>query len=289
MGTHMKQENSAFHQLAPGVGTGNPSTKSWQRISECPLVILVGVTGVGKSTTLHQLATALAFYLLPNRRTLTDKLIIASLQQQAGQPVEPVTDRAERFAYTRRFRAQFPGGMGYALSQLWIEPEQLRAPWVFFDGLRGANEVESAAAELPQARFIVLHAPDVVRVQRLLGRDDQFDQVQTNAVSANPTTTGEIRDFADIGMPEADALFAQRETKALLALCAPPVGQGTVAVDDLRAKLTIVMEERRNYDPIGTTSILQARAPERTLVVDTNVVRAPQAATQIVDWLSHSK
>ena len=50
-----------------------------------------------------------------------------------------------------------------------------------FDGLRGADEVAFALKALPLARFAVLNAPDVVRVERLLQRQDAFDQVSRPA------------------------------------------------------------------------------------------------------------
>ncbi len=53
-----------------------------------------------------------------------------------------------------------------------------RAPLLIFDGLRGKNEVTHAVELLPQARFLFLHAPDEVRVNRLLSRGDVFDRVE---------------------------------------------------------------------------------------------------------------
>ena len=168
----MSTASLPFTQLAPGIAIGSPAPATWQALVDCPLLIIVGVTGVGKSTTLEKLAkTGRPYTLLPNRRILTDQLIISYMQALDQQPIQPVTDRKVRFDYTRRYRERFPGGMSHALTQLWIEPMQL-GPNLIFDGLRGADEVTHAVQELPQARFVVLHAPDVVRVQRLLKRND---------------------------------------------------------------------------------------------------------------------
>lgn len=276
-------ENSTFHSVAPGLGMGHPPTPAWRAIDQYPLLIFVGVTGVGKSTTLDALEAHLAFRLLPNRRTLTDDLIISYLQQRDGQPVQPVTDRTQRFALTRRYRELHPGGMGHALSQLRIDADSGADGWYVFDGLRGVNEVSAACAALPRARFVLLDAPDAVRVQRLLGRGDRFDQVALDADPSLPA--GAVHCFADIDLPDADALFAPDEREHLLALCTPPVGRGTVPVDELRAKLKIVVEERRNYDPTATRVALQTEAPERALVVDTTQVSATAAAAQIAAWL----
>ena len=84
------------------------------------LLILVGLTGTGKTTTVNALREAgLEFSLLPNRREITDEYIIAYLQKLNGDPVEVVTDRMARFAYTRRFREIFAGGMAEALRE-WL-------------------------------------------------------------------------------------------------------------------------------------------------------------------------
>jgi hypothetical protein len=107
-----------FTVLAPGVAMGEPASDSWRAITDLPLAIIVGVTGVGKGTTLDKLARAkLPHTLLPNRRDLTDRLIIANLQALDGLPVQLVTDRKQRFEYTRRYGSLFPGGMSHALSR----------------------------------------------------------------------------------------------------------------------------------------------------------------------------
>ena len=79
-----------FTEVTTGLGFGQAPSPSWQPIATRPLLFMVGVTGVGKSTTLARLdSTALAFTLLPDRRELTDRLIITYLQQQRGEPVQP--------------------------------------------------------------------------------------------------------------------------------------------------------------------------------------------------------
>src|SRR5688572_1778231 len=157
-----------FQTIAPSLAIGAEQAEGWRSTSALPLVIVVGVTGVGKSTLLDQMAQHGATYLLlPDRRDLTDQLIISAMQVADALPIAPVTDRGQRFAYTRRYRERFEGGMAHALTQLWISDD---APnLLLFDGLRGANEVTYAAATLPHARFVMLDAPDLTRLQRLLG------------------------------------------------------------------------------------------------------------------------
>jgi hypothetical protein len=276
-------QSLTFQQIAPAIAVGaappnaHPlarwASSDWRPLSELPLIILVGVTGVGKSTLLAQLtAQGFAHRMLPDRRDLTDRLIIAQMQTEAGESVAPVSDRRQRFAYTRAYREKYPGGMAHALAQLWIAAEAASERWIF-DGLRGANEVTAAAAQLPAARFVLLDAPDLVRVQRLLGRNDAFDQVARNDTE---------RTQPGYDLPEAAGLLQPAEVERLVQWAA----QQAIPPDELRAKLQIVAEERRNYDPAATFDALHAHAPERLLRLDT-VIHPPAAlARTLIAWLA---
>lgn len=266
-----------FVVLQPDVGYGEPPSPAWQSIRARPLLVLVGVTGVGKSTTLAALRrTGLAFHLLPDRRDLTDRLIIPSMQARAGEANVPVQDRAQRFAYTRAYRQHHPGGMGEALSSLWIDVEQTPG-LLLFDGLRGENEVIFTTQALPLARFVMLDAPDVVRVIRLMGRQDPFDVIA--ARSAHPVH--EMQRFTNLNVEGAEAMFTPQEQHILVDL----VSSGEVTIDDLRKALSIVVEERRNYDPATTRAALERMAPDRSIVVDT-VTETPYAvAMKILELL----
>jgi hypothetical protein len=268
---------AGFVVLKSDVGYGKPPSPVWQPIRACPLLVLIGVTGVGKSTTIDALRrVGLAFHLLPDRRELTDRLIISSMQALAGEANAPVKDRAQRFAYTRAYRQHHPGGMGEALSMLWIDVQQTPG-LLLFDGLRGENEVAFAVQALPRARFAMLDAPDVVRVIRLMGRQDPFDVIA--ARSAHPAH--EMQRFANLDVEGAEAMFTPQEQHILVDL----VSSGEVTADDLRKALAIVGEERRNYFPAATRVALESMAPERTLVVDT-VADAPHTvALKILELL----
>lgn len=289
----MASTSIPFIEVAPGLAIGAPIPAGWQSLTQARLIILVGVTGVGKTTTLqHWQQIQTDFTLLPDRRDLADQLIISTMQALDGAPVQPVTDRKQRFAYTRRYREQFPGGMSHALSQLWFDPQRLGSLLVF-DGLRGVDEVSHALQALPQARFVVLDAPDLVRVQRLLGRNDAFDKIavstpppQTHSPHPNLGARVRVQTLAEIGVADADALFSPQEAAVLLELTAKPVEEGGVSVDDLRAKLQIVVEERRNYDPVAAQAVLQKLAPERTLAIDTTLQPPAVVAQTIVGWLA---
>lgn len=238
-----------------------------------PLLILVGLTGVGKSTTVQALINqGLAFHLLPNRRVLTSRLIVAPLLQEEGKPIRELS-RMERLPYVRRYRTRYPGGMAHALSQWQIEPAQ-RGHLFLFDGLRGENEIRYAVGFNPLATFVFLHAPDIIRIQRLLKRRDPYDQMG----SPNQESSATQQSFAALGVPEAATLFTAEQEEALFAL----VQRKEISLNDLHDKLRLMTVERRLYDAKATLAALERLAPARTLVIDTTSHNPQQVAQQII-------
>ena len=272
--------STEFELLADGLGIGRPPS-GWAAIVDMPVLILVGVTGVGKSTTVDALRARWGeISLLPNRRKLADLLVIPTVQGWDGDPPTAVTDRRRRFDYTGRYRQRHSGGLAHAFSRLVLQRQTAgpdRGALTIFDGLRGADEVTFAAQSLPLARFAVLNAPDVVRVERLLQRQDAFDQVSANAggqragsSDGTPRATRHSAADSDVGfrweeVAEGGELFTDEEKAHLAAL----VSRGEVDGAELSAKIAIVAAERRNYDPHAAVEILRAAAPDRTVVVDT--------------------
>lgn len=274
-----------FRLVAPGVGMGRPLPPGWLPLSETRLAILVGLTGVGKSTAVRA-AEALAPEIvpLPERRVLTDTCIIP-LMWHGGGPHKRPPDRLERLDCTRRFRAQYPGGMGFVLSQLAVDPCMADAV-LLFDGLRGDQEVSFAVRAFPAAQFVVMQAPDVVRLLRLLRRNDAFDKLYNERKvpeieSLERPVTG---DWAALSVAGAEAIFTMEEQSMLLAL----VQGGQCTTAELRAKLRIVVEERRNYDPDAAWQVLRAGAPTRATALDTASQRPDQIARGLVQYLRGS-
>jgi hypothetical protein len=236
--------------IGPGVILSETRPRGWKAVADTRLLVVIGLTGTGKSTAMTALrTTGEPFSLLPNRREITDRAIIPLYCN------DPVSDRVRRFELTRRFAKVNPGGMAHILERLSVDPSELPHPLVF-DGLRGADEAAHAAAALPRARFLILTAPDFVRLTRLVLRTDAFDQ--TSAVTAGA---------AGIVLSEADILtpVERFQLEGWMRL-------GALDPVDVRAKLDIVTAERRNYDADLSIKVLMEVAPERTFVIDTSAV-----------------
>lgn len=257
----------------------------FQPLTELPVVIVVGLTGVGKSTILELLPqSGLTFTLLPNRREITDEIIIASLQAEAGETLQPVADRVERFEYTARYRAKFPGGMAHALSRVVISPNQARS-LLIFDGLRGLDEVRHAVDYFPQARFIVLDAPDTVRLNRLLQRGDIFD---TTTVTGPDSIirSDSIEVLALKGLPNIETVFGDEQLQQIVTAAAA----AQIRLSEVLQKAAIIVKERHNYDSGAARDYLvRTLPPRRVLVVDTSTCSAGETAGKVVEWLELPK
>ena len=255
------------------IPTQNEISSPYIRLRDLPLIILVGLTGVGKSTVTDRLREQVHFTLLPNRRQVTDEVIIAVLQKEAGQAVQTVTDRLQRLEYTARYRSKYPGGMAHALSRLAVDINKLPPP-IFFDGLRGVDEVHYAVRYFPQARFIVLDAPDTVRLNRLLNRGDDFDQVKLDPVAGQNTLP------ALQTIPHIQTVFSEADLQKISQTTAH------LPVDEVVKKTAIIVKERQNYDSQTTRDYLTHHLPSgRVLLIDTAQTTPDRTAEQIKQWL----
>jgi energy-coupling factor transporter ATP-binding protein EcfA2 len=270
-----------FELLADGLGVGEDVPAGWQRLADQAFVILVGGMGSGKSTLLQALQrTSFSHYLLPDRRVLTNQLIVAPQQRAAGLPVR-ILSRAERLPYIWRYQASYPAGMAYAISQLWLDPHLIRDP-IIFDGLRGEEEARFALENMPRANFFCLSCPARVRLERLLIRHDPYDQFG----SANADLADHPESFAQLDLDEkqlerAERTFTSQDRAALLDL----VRSGEVTSLELRQRLSLLLEEINLYDIPKAIHLLQERAGERALVVKTER-HLPEAVTnRLLVWL----
>ncbi len=268
-----------FVKIDENCATGAPVPDGWQSVADCRCLIIVGLTGVGKTTVLSRLTDQLSdAIVLPNRRTITDIIMFPEVQRHDGLPIQPVADRESRFQLTRRYRELHAGGMAFALNLLSIAPSA-KSNLLVFDGLRGENEIRNAVPLLPRAQFLMLDAPDAVRIERLAKRQDAFDQVSQGIDS--PRLQSDRVSFDTLGVPELTELLDADEQQRLLAL----VSSGTVEADELAARARIVLSERRNYDPDATRTALKDVARDRSLIVDTTQLSPERIAEQTIRWL----
>ncbi len=248
------------------VRVGEPQI-GFSALSDLEFFVLVGVTGVGKTTTLEALKNAgWQFSSLPDRRVVTDMVMIEPL---AGKPI---SDREERFALTAKYRQLHPGGMAQAIGTLQLKLEQIQAPLVF-DGLRGLEEVAYAAKTYSQARFIVLDAPDETRVERLLGRSDAFDRI--SSINPSGDTLEQLKNIKGIA-----TVFSEQQLEKFATL----ENHGLNA-SEIVAKTKIVVTERRNYNPIEARDYLLKLDSKRVLYVDNTAAKPEIVARRILDWV----
>ncbi len=130
---------------------------------------------------------------------------------------------------------------------------------LLFDGLRGADEVRFALEHLPNSRFVVLEARDLTRLSRLLQRGDAFDRVRLEQ-----TDLATLRELAQ-------GVLSEAELQEALGWNVP--------IQELTAKLKIVAEERKNYDPSGSRQVLAGHP--RALFLDTETLSLTAEAAAI--------
>ena len=189
--------------------------------------------------------------------------------------------RLERFKYTRQYQKQFPAGMGHILTQLQVNLGQINYPLIF-DGLRGKNEVTYAAKTLKNAKFVILDAPLLVRLKRLLTRNDAFDKI-TKSVEDKIVFRQKNLTFSALGIPEASSLFTLTEAQEIFTGIQTGIYQPT----EVSQKLKILVEESINYDSEATKTALQAIAPQRTLLLDTTKFTLQQIAQKVIKYIRY--
>jgi hypothetical protein len=246
-------------------------------VAERALLIVVGLTGVGKSTALEALrATVAGARLLPNRRALADALVIPEAQRLEGEPQQPVRDRLERFRLTARYRRAHPGGMAHALQRYLASdvPGASDARLLLFDNLRGEDEVGYAAEAFPGARFVALEAPAAVRVLRLAGRGDAFDRVGPGEAAHDATH---------------DALLARLQRIEGLERLADLPRLATDAAgldpDAVETGARVVAEESLHYDPAAAWHRLEPLPERRRLRLDTGRLEPREVARRLASGM----
>lgn len=147
-----------------------------------PLLMLVALTGTGKSTTLASLRRLLGdtgMRLIPSRRELADWVALPMMQTLQGQATLPVTDRVQRFAYTKSFAQVVPGGMAAVFSWLYMRDSYRKL--IFSEGIRGDDEIRHALRRFPAWQVVELTLQPLTRLRRLSQRRDDFDRAAGSA------------------------------------------------------------------------------------------------------------
>jgi hypothetical protein len=269
-------ESIGFEYIQPYLGTGYATPPGWKAITNFPLIIIVGVTGTGKTTFTNNLVEAgYDFELLPDRRDLTDQLIIAPLQREDHQEVRALP-RMQRVPYIRHYQQRHPAGLAYAISQLYVDPA-VCSKFLIFNGLRGESEVQYSIDASPKSQFIVLDASNIVRAKRLLERKDSYDRT-SKYKQENLSMLEKAASFDALGVPEAAEIFSLDEEQSLLEM----TRNGNVTVAELRDILQLLCVERSLYNKDETIATLLSLAPERTLVIDTTTLNPKEVTKKII-------
>jgi len=145
-------------------------------LAETPIIMLVALTGTGKTTTLKRLSEKMTIVhnLIPSRRDLADMVIIPTAQVIAEHDVHPVIDRVQRFEYTRLFANYVTGG--YAEAYQWFNLSVQPTETVICEGIRGHHEIVYVLEHTPKWHIIELSANPLTRLFRLSNRADAFDK-----------------------------------------------------------------------------------------------------------------
>lgn len=160
-------------------------------VAELPVMMLVALTGTGKTTTLNALKTradvAYEAGWLPSRRDLANFIIIPTAQYHLGHTIQPVQDRERRFFYTRTFAGHFAGGMAAVYANLYSQPT---TQVVISEGVRGHDEIAYVLAHCPRWQVLELSIDLMTRLERLSARREAFDlAAETDDLSFLPAST----------------------------------------------------------------------------------------------------
>lgn len=196
--------------------------REYMALSELPLVMLVALTGTGKSTTLELLSNKWSDDI-PTRREMADTLIIPSAQLALGEAIEPVSDREKRFFYTNAFREHISwGGSSLAYGSMYYQGD---GPLIS-DGIRGTDEITYALTHFPSWRVIELWINPIERLHRISKRNDVFDVVNTHVSSDLTFLPSEYRDLAQQKLLSGDI-----HKKALSIMAAEASSYGVMPFD----------------------------------------------------------
>lgn len=154
----------------------------YSSLNEHQVIMLVALTGTGKTTTLDALQDREGQIIqkqagiIPSRREIADWIVIPTAQSLLDEPIQAISDRVQRFHYTRTFAEHIAGGIATAFS--WVNVSTDYQDIILSEGIRGANELTYALSNFPKWHVIELALHPITRLKRLSSRKSDFDKVQ---------------------------------------------------------------------------------------------------------------
>lgn len=202
-------------------------TDGFEPLANLPVVMLVGLTGTGKSTALDTLrAMNKNSYedRILSRRELADAVLIPTALRAQARPITHIAHREARFALTRYFRAHIAEG-GSAQAFTWLYAKLPTDALILSEGVRGAEEIAYALA-FTHWRVVELWVDPLERLQRLSVRQEAFDQVSASAALDWGFLPAEA-------VPHAQALLAEGKisTTAVITAAAEARSYGSIPYD----------------------------------------------------------
>lgn len=140
-------------------------------------IILVGGTGVGKTTLVDKLREKIDFVLV-DRRSLVDDFVIPNYEndlKKRGVKYDKES-REFRFDSTTWYAKKGNPGLAKLVEQSMKNNKQGKL--IIVDNLRGEIEINYALKNIPGALFICLDALDKTRIYRIIGRKASFDKLK---------------------------------------------------------------------------------------------------------------
>ncbi len=187
MDYHQFYQSSVYEKLEFRIVSKYPymnlvDNSIYQSLVSRKVIMLVALTGTGKTTTLNELSKIAGetveqgMSVIPTRREIADWIAIPTAQVLLNETIRPVSDRVERFHYTRTFAEHVSGGIATAFS--WVNISNDYDGLIISEGIRGSNEISHTLTHFPDWHIIELALHPVTRLKRLSSRSEDFDKAQ---------------------------------------------------------------------------------------------------------------
>lgn len=213
-------------------------------LSEHTVFMLVALTGTGKTTTLNAVSKLAGddftsgMQVIPSRREVADWITIPTAQTILNEAIHHISDRVERFHYTRTFAEHVPGGQATSFS--WVNVADDYQGMILSEGIRGENEIHHALNNFPAWHVIELALHPLTRLKRLSSRGQDFDKAagDGDVVFLPDDLQAEAKQLVNDGEISAAALSITRAESASYGLYPFAAGDDypnyhQVDVDDL--------------------------------------------------------